>query len=98
MAQVDLELARRASRPRFADCMARYLMQSQALRRLEAIRVHVRLLDPHSGTWNHGRRTTPRWRRSSPRASPPARAPRRSIAAGGGAHDPASSRTLVSRR
>jgi integrase len=49
MAQVDLELARQASRPRFADCVTRYLMQSQDLRSLEAIRVHVRLLEPYIG-------------------------------------------------
>jgi integrase len=49
MAQVDLELARQASRPLFADCVARYLMQSQDLRSLEAIRVHVRLLEPYIG-------------------------------------------------
>jgi integrase len=49
MTQVDVELARQASRPLFADCVARYLMQSQDLRSLEAIRVHVRLLEPYIG-------------------------------------------------
>jgi hypothetical protein len=49
MDHVDLELARAHSRPRFADCVTRYLMQSQDLRSLEAIRVHVRLLLPYIG-------------------------------------------------
>jgi len=50
MQQVDADLARRAStRPTFADCAARYLTQSQNMRSIEAIRIHVRLLAQHIG-------------------------------------------------
>ena len=50
MEHVDVDLAqRRYSRPTFADCAARYLAQSQAMRSIEAIRVHVRLLVKHIG-------------------------------------------------
>lgn len=48
MAQIDLVCATPA-RPRFSDCAARYLLQSQDLRSLEAIRIHVRLLEPYIG-------------------------------------------------
>jgi hypothetical protein len=50
MAQVDLDLARRARRrPTFADCAQRYLAQSQDMRSLEAIQVHVQQLVEHIG-------------------------------------------------
>ena len=49
MEQIDIELVRAHVRPRFADCATRYLMQSQDLRSLEAIRVHVQLLLPYIG-------------------------------------------------
>lgn len=50
MQQVDLELARRASRrPTFADCAQRYLTQSRDMRSLQAIHIHVRLLVKHIG-------------------------------------------------
>jgi len=45
MLQVDLDVAREANRrPGFADCAQRYLAQSQDMRSLEAIRIHVELL------------------------------------------------------
>lgn len=50
MVQIDADLdGPMSSRPRFSDCAARYLMQSQDLRSLEAIRIHVRLLVPFIG-------------------------------------------------
>jgi hypothetical protein len=50
MQQVDFELARQAQRrPSFADCAHRYLAQSQDMRSLEAISIHVRLLTDHIG-------------------------------------------------
>jgi len=50
MAQVDLDVARRARwRPTFANCAARYLGQSQDMRSLEATRIHVQLLVKHVG-------------------------------------------------
>jgi hypothetical protein len=50
MQQVDLDLARQASRrPTFADCAQRYLTQSQDMRSLQAIHIHVRLLVEHIG-------------------------------------------------
>jgi integrase len=50
MQQVDLDLARRAVwRPTFADCAQRYLAQSQDMRSLEAIRIHVQLLVENIG-------------------------------------------------
>jgi hypothetical protein len=50
MAQIDSNLDGPMSvRPRFSDCATRYLMQSQDLRSLEAIRIHVRLLQPYIG-------------------------------------------------
>ena len=50
MTQVDLDLARRAQRrPSFADCAQRYLAQSQDMRSLEAMRIHVQLLVEHIG-------------------------------------------------
>ncbi|HEV8694912.1 MAG TPA: hypothetical protein VGQ93_12135 [Lysobacter sp.] len=50
MAQVDLSLARQAHRrPTFAECAQRYLAQSQDMRSLEAIRIHVQLLVEHIG-------------------------------------------------
>jgi hypothetical protein len=50
MEQVDLDLACRVHRrSNFADCAARYLAQSQDMRSIEAIRVHVRLLVKHIG-------------------------------------------------
>jgi len=50
MQQVDFELARQAQRrPSFADCAHRYLAQSQDMRSLEAISIHVRLLIEHIG-------------------------------------------------
>jgi hypothetical protein len=50
MEQVDLDIARRAhTRKTFADCAVRYLAQSQDMRSIEAIRVHVRLLVKHIG-------------------------------------------------
>lgn len=48
MAQID-RLRAAPPRPRFGDCAARYLLQSQDLRSLEAIRIHVRLLESHIG-------------------------------------------------
>ncbi|NRF72090.1 hypothetical protein HLB44_34415 [Aquincola sp. S2] len=48
MEDIDRALAN-PSRPRFADCAARYLLQSQDLRSLEAIRIHVRQLEPYIG-------------------------------------------------
>jgi hypothetical protein len=48
MAQIDL-LCAMPPRPLFSDCAARYLLQSQDLRSLEAIRIHVRLLEPYIG-------------------------------------------------
>ena len=47
MARIDLLCA--APPPRFADCAARYLLQSQDLRSLETLRIHVRLLEPYIG-------------------------------------------------
>lgn len=50
MERIDVDIAsRRHARPRFADCVTRYLLQSQDLRSLEAIRVHVQLLEPYIG-------------------------------------------------
>ena len=50
MQDIDVELARRAHpRPKFADCAARYLLQSREKRSFEAIQVHVRALLPHIG-------------------------------------------------
>ena len=50
IAQVDLDLAHRAQhRPSFADCAQRYLAQSQHLRSLQAMRIHVQLLVEHIG-------------------------------------------------
>ena len=50
MQQIDSDLARRAyARATFADCAARYLTQSQNMRSIEAIRIHVRLLVRHVG-------------------------------------------------
>jgi hypothetical protein len=50
MQQVDIDLARRPyARPTFADCAGRYLTQSQNMRSIEAIRIHVRLLVQHIG-------------------------------------------------
>jgi integrase len=48
MAQIDLARAM-PPRPRFTDCAARYLLQSQDLRSLEAIRIHLRLLELYIG-------------------------------------------------
>jgi hypothetical protein len=50
MAHIDMDLARRVHRrPTFADCAQRYLAQSQDMRSLEAIRIHVQLLVRHIG-------------------------------------------------
>ena len=50
MARIDSNLEDAGNaRPLFSDCASRYLMQSQDLRSLEAIRIHVRLLLPHIG-------------------------------------------------
>jgi integrase len=50
MEKVDLDLDRRTRWiPLFHDCATRYLMQSQELRSIEAIRVHVALLIKHVG-------------------------------------------------
>jgi hypothetical protein len=48
MAQIHL-LCATAPRPRLADCAARHLLQSQGLRSLETVRIHVRLLEPCIG-------------------------------------------------
>lgn len=48
--RIDTQLADRVgARPLFADCAARYLMQSKSLRSLEAIRIHVQQLMPYLG-------------------------------------------------
>lgn len=50
MRRVDLEVERRAHpNPLFRDCAARYLLQSQDMRSLEAMRVHVQQLLPYVG-------------------------------------------------
>ena len=50
MQDIDVELARRTHpRPTFADCAARYLVQSREKRSLQAIEVHLRALLPHIG-------------------------------------------------
>ena len=47
LSRVDSELQRRAhSRPRFADCAARYLAESQHKRSVDVVAWHVRLLGP----------------------------------------------------
>jgi len=47
---IDQALAcREASRPTFHDCAQRYLAQSQGLRSLEAVRIHLRMLEFYIG-------------------------------------------------
>jgi integrase len=48
MAQID-RLRSAPARTLFGDCAARYLMQSQDLRSLDALRIHVRSLEPYIG-------------------------------------------------
>ena len=51
MARVDLDLKHKANpRPRFADCAARYLAQSQNKRSVDVAAWHVRLLTSYVGT------------------------------------------------
>src|ERR1700730_17593433 len=50
IARVEFELERKAaSRPRFADCAARYLAQSQHKRSVSVVAWHIRLLYPYLG-------------------------------------------------
>src|SRR5262245_28908837 len=48
MEQIDVTLASRAP-PLFRDCAQRYLKQSRDLRSLQAIRIHLRQLEPYIG-------------------------------------------------
>ena len=50
MERVEVELKRRAARPRFADAAARYLEESRDLRSADMSAWHVRLLTPYLGT------------------------------------------------
>jgi integrase len=50
MERVEVELQRRAARPRFADAAARYLQESRDLRSVDVTAWHVRLLTPYIGT------------------------------------------------
>ena len=51
IARVDLDLKQKANpRPRFADCAARYLAQSQNRRSVDVTAWHVRLLTSYVGT------------------------------------------------
>jgi integrase len=48
--RVEVELLRKAARPRFADAAARYLEESCDLRSADVTAWHVRLLSPYIGT------------------------------------------------
>jgi integrase len=50
MERVEVDLQRRAARPRFADAAARYLQESHHLRSVDVTAWHVRLLTPYIGT------------------------------------------------
>jgi hypothetical protein len=94
MAQVDLDLARRAHRrPTFAECAQRYLAQSQDMRSLEAVRVHAQLLVEHIGHLEPHRVHDATLALSSRRASPMA-SPRPRLIARWGSH----ARSSIARR